>query len=94
MPSPARTSLKSARSSTIVSRTPHEVERLLIVRLGAMGDVIHGLPAVAALRAAFPEATAGLADRRALGGIAVHACPRLAPARVRRSVRWWTGSTP
>ena len=28
--------------------------RILIVRLGAMGDVIHGLPAVAALRAVFP----------------------------------------
>ncbi len=35
------------------------MNRLLIVRLGAMGDVIHGLPAVAALRAAFPEATLG-----------------------------------
>ena len=45
---------------------------LLIVRLGAMGDVIHGLPAVAALRAAFPGSAVGLADRRALGGIAVH----------------------
>lgn len=35
------------------------VKRLLIVRLGAMGDVIHGLPAAAALRAAFPEAMLG-----------------------------------
>ena len=33
--------------------------RILIVRLGAMGDVIHGLPAVTALRAAFPEAKLG-----------------------------------
>src|SRR4029077_8078380 len=33
--------------------------RILIVRLGAMGDVIHGLPAAAALREAFPEATLG-----------------------------------
>lgn len=30
--------------------------RILIVRLGAMGDVIHALPAVAALRRRFPEA--------------------------------------
>ena len=30
-------------------------ERLLIVRVGAMGDVLHALPAVAALRAARPE---------------------------------------
>jgi len=33
--------------------------RLLIVRLGSMGDVIHTLPAVTALRRAFPEATIG-----------------------------------
>ncbi|MCI0402563.1 MAG: lipopolysaccharide heptosyltransferase I [Acidobacteria bacterium] len=30
--------------------------RLLIVRLGSMGDIIHTLPAAASLRAAFPEA--------------------------------------
>jgi heptosyltransferase-1 len=35
------------------------VERLLIVRLSAMGDVIHTLPAVHALREAFPQAHIG-----------------------------------
>ncbi len=30
--------------------------RILIVRVGAMGDVLHGMPAVAALRATLPEA--------------------------------------
>jgi heptosyltransferase I len=34
-------------------------DKLLIVRLGAMGDIIHTLPAVAALRGAFPHATLG-----------------------------------
>src|SRR5258706_958827 len=34
-------------------------ERLLVVRLSAMGDIIHTLPAVAALREAFPHATLG-----------------------------------
>lgn len=34
-------------------------ESLLVVRLGAMGDIIHTLPAVAALREAFPHATLG-----------------------------------
>jgi len=29
--------------------------RVLIVRLGAMGDILHALPAVASLRASFPE---------------------------------------
>jgi heptosyltransferase-1 len=35
------------------------IERLLIVRLSAMGDVIHTLPAAEALRAAFPHAMIG-----------------------------------
>jgi len=34
-------------------------QRLLIVRLSAMGDVIHTLPAAQALRAAFPQALIG-----------------------------------
>jgi len=33
--------------------------RLLIVRLSAMGDIIHALPAATALRQAFPDATLG-----------------------------------
>lgn len=36
-----------------------QVERLLIVRLSAMGDVIHTLPAAQALRDVFPNATIG-----------------------------------
>jgi len=32
------------------------VNRILIVRLGALGDIIHTLPAAAALRRAFPQA--------------------------------------
>ncbi len=36
-----------------------KVERLLIVRLGAMGDVIHTLPAAVFLRQAFPQAHIG-----------------------------------
>ncbi len=35
------------------------MERILIVRLGAMGDVIHALPAVAALRAGLPGVKIG-----------------------------------
>jgi len=34
-------------------------ERLLVVRLSAMGDIIHTLPAAAALRQAFPHASLG-----------------------------------
>ena len=36
-----------------------KIERLLIVRTSAMGDVIHTLPAVHALREAFPQAFIG-----------------------------------
>ncbi len=41
-----------------VRRTP-PFESLLIVRLSAMGDIIHTLPAAAMLRQAFPHATLG-----------------------------------
>src|ERR1700722_1040561 len=51
MPSPALASSENTATPAI--------ERLLIVRLGAMGDVLHGLPAAAALRQAFPEITLG-----------------------------------
>jgi heptosyltransferase-1 len=51
MPSPALASSENAATPAI--------DRLLIVRLGAMGDVIHGLPAATALRQAFPEITLG-----------------------------------
>ena len=40
------------------ARTPR-FESLLVVRLGSMGDIIHTLPATAALRAAFPQSTIG-----------------------------------
>ncbi len=38
--------------------------RVLIVRLGSMGDVLHAMPAVAALRAADPDAYIGWAIER------------------------------
>ncbi len=44
--------------SAVTANLP-EIERLLIVRLSAMGDVIHTLPAVQALRDAFPQAMIG-----------------------------------
>ncbi len=38
---------------------PRQFSSLLIVRLSAMGDIIHTLPAAAVLRQAFPQATLG-----------------------------------
>jgi len=43
----------------LIAAETGSVERLLIVRLSAMGDVIHTLPAAEALRAAFPKAMIG-----------------------------------
>jgi heptosyltransferase I len=42
-----------------VSATATDPESLLVVRLGAMGDIIHTLPAVTALRRALPDARIG-----------------------------------
>jgi heptosyltransferase-1 len=56
VPAPAPTSPDNVVAPVIEQAS---VERMLIVRLGAMGDVIHSLPAVTALREAFPEATLG-----------------------------------
>ena len=39
--------------------TPTPALKILIVRVGAMGDVLHGLPAVAALRQRIPECLIG-----------------------------------
>ena len=38
---------------------PPDIRRLLIVRLGSMGDILHTLPAAFGLRAALPEAIIG-----------------------------------
>ena len=52
----ARPSDKFLLQSQNLSAAP---EQLLIVRLGAMGDIIHTMPAVAALRSAFPQTIFG-----------------------------------
>ncbi len=38
-----------------MSEAGKPVSRILIVRMGAMGDIIHTLPAAASLRASFPD---------------------------------------
>lgn len=46
----------SSRVSPPVSRLLPAVSRFLIVRLGALGDIVHAVPVVAALRRAYPDA--------------------------------------
>jgi heptosyltransferase-1 len=54
-----------------------KIERLLIVRLSAMGDVIHTLPAVHALREAFPLTYIGwLIEERWAELLCAPGCPR------------------
>ncbi len=36
--------------------SPHSITRILVVRLGAMGDIIHALPAAVSLKQGFPGA--------------------------------------
>jgi heptosyltransferase I len=43
----------------LIGKAEGSIDRILIVRLSAMGDVIHTLPAAQALREAFPSATIG-----------------------------------
>ncbi|MGZ4821134.1 MAG: glycosyltransferase family 9 protein [Terriglobales bacterium] len=43
------------------SQAPAEISRLLIVRLGSLGDIIHTLPAVSFLRRIYPAAVFGWA---------------------------------
>lgn len=53
------------------------MERILVVRLSAMGDVIHTLPAAQALRNAFPNATIGwLVEERWAELLCVPGTPR------------------
>ena len=64
-----------------------KIERLLIVRLSAMGDVIHSLPAVESLRRAFPQAHIGwLIEERWAELLCAPECG-IGAGRVLRSVR-------
>jgi len=50
---------QEALSGSVEGAARANIKRLLIVRLGAMGDIIHTLPAANALRQAFPESEIG-----------------------------------
>jgi heptosyltransferase-1 len=67
-----------------------EFDRLLIVRLSAMGDVIHTLPAAQALRAAFPQATIGwLIEERWAELLCAPGAPRRGPRSAQRPLADW-----
>jgi len=67
-----------------------KIERLLIVRLSAMGDVIHALPAAFALRDAFPHAMIGwLIEERWAELLCAPGSPRRGPRSQRRPLADW-----
>ena len=67
-----------------------KIERLLIVRLSAMGDVIHTLPAAQALRDAFPEAMIGwLIEERWAELLCAPGAPRRGPRLAQRPLVDW-----
>ena len=67
-----------------------QIERLLIVRLSAMGDVIHTLPAAQALRHAFPDAMIGwLIEERWAELLCAPGTPRRGPRSPARPLADW-----
>lgn len=66
------------------------VQRLLIVRLSAMGDVIHALPAAQVLREAFPHAMIGwLIEDRWAELLCAPGTPRYGPRSPQRPLVDW-----
>jgi heptosyltransferase I len=71
--------------SSEIHTSGQKIERLLIVRLGAMGDVIHTLPAVHALREAYPLAYIGwLIEERWRELLCAREFPKRGPRSARR----------
>jgi len=67
-----------------------KIERLLIVRLSAMGDVIHTLPAAMALRESFPKATIGwLVEERWAELLSAAGAPRRGARSAQRPLVDW-----
>ncbi|MCS6801492.1 MAG: glycosyltransferase family 9 protein [Chloroflexota bacterium] len=58
----------------LIDRPPGPIRRLLVIRLDLLGDVVLSLPAVRALRAAYPEAEIAMLVRPAAADIA-RRCP-------------------
>lgn len=64
---------------------------VLIVRLGALGDIVHAVPAVAAIRAAYPNARIDwLVDERHRGMVDLVTCVDRSIPLEGRSVAAWT----
>ena len=70
--------------------TMASTDRLLVVRLSAMGDIIHGMPAIAALRRAQPDLQIGwLVEERWAELLCVSESDRLAARSERKPLADW-----
>ncbi len=80
----------SARGDGSTKIGSAQIERLLIVRLSAMGDVIHTLPAAQALREAFPKAMIGwMIEERWAELLCAPGTPRRGPRSAQRPLADW-----
>jgi len=74
----------------VAADSSKNIVRLLIVRLSAMGDVIHTLPAAQALRQALPNATIGwLIEERWADLLCAPGAPRRGPRSAQRPLVDW-----
>lgn len=62
-------------------------ERFLVIRLGSLGDLVHTLPAVAALRDAFPAARIDWVVERKWAAL-LHGCPDISDV-IPLERNWW-----
>ena len=84
-PKSAAVPLTSFEPNRIDIASTGKIERLLIVRLSAMGDVIHTLPAVQLLRSAFPQAHIGwMIEERWAELLCAPSAPRRGPRSAQR----------
>ena len=80
----------SAREGSAANLERRSIDRLLIVRLSAMGDVIHTLPAAQALRRAFPNTMIGwLIEERWAELLCAPGTPRRGPRSEQRPLVDW-----
>ncbi len=74
-------------------RTPHEAHaaRILVVRLGSLGDLVHALPAVDAIRRRFPDAEIDWLVERAHADLLalVPVISRVVVLQERTVAGWW-----
>jgi heptosyltransferase I len=80
----------SAREGSAANLERRSIDRLLIVRLSALGDVIHTLPAAQALRRAFPNTMIGwLIEERWAELLCAPGTPRRGPRSAQRPLADW-----